>query len=170
MSDLDDVIQREVEESKTTKEYTNLLRAGAKPLKELLVQKRFIVVSYLGVDVAQREFSEHAGDAGRVTGYIPTLEITVKPLEGDDSLVRTLLFHGHANVSSRDLVRATIPCYQKVPLKSEIPGVFVENLEGIYLPRKLGEREEAIQLEFFDGTDVRVVGTRRSVNYELYQK
>ena len=143
------------------------LQARAKPLHELVITQEFVVTNITSQSYA--------------TSITPISEVMIEGLSPKYSggfrvqtvldvqptaygvPVRTILFSGYTPVRSGELVRVSMPCYEKLK-----PSLSYDDTQEYYVPRALTKLEQALEIVIvYGGHDVR---TDRSTLHGMFAK
>lgn len=152
------------------------LEKASKSLSELIARERFYVDSVIRScqPICSRSYSEirfNQEPVYSLTGYLPTLDISVLP-DRHEIPVRRLLFSGYSAVRGGDYIVALIPKYREEKLEgfgasAILPPALRRQQKTFYLERDFMDTESAIELMVFNSGG-RVVSTDRSADYGEY--
>jgi len=141
--------------AKATRKYNEgkaSLRKKSKSLSELLLDVPLVAEDVIAIseEVSQTD--------GFFVGSESHLEIFAAYARDSSSKIH-LSFHGNSILCSGNSFVAKIPCYEEVRDSSN--GDF-------YIPRSLGETEEAIQIQIVSA-EGKLLRTERSISYNRYK-
>lgn len=149
------------------------LKANSKPLHQLIVTEQFtiedvITASYATSIAPMSEMVLDGPSRCYYGGHTSEVTLTVKPHNAQIP-VTTLAFKGYSTVRAGETIEAKIPCYEI----KEASTLFMPNRrdepEKLYFPRKLTEKEHAIELKLLS-PDGKTLRTERAVDYNFFKE